>query len=529
MAKLKMENLTILHLGGKQATSPIEAERIIQGLIMQRREIIDDENDELAVLDLEYRLGQIQIDLGQYQNAEITARSAYDIRKELHIAGTSEVDLQPSQRQLCEALRGQKTIEKLQEAKTMYREVWYKKVEPSLSQKRLLLDDANHWRLENGHNLGIVLGEEDKFRAAEDQHRDVMLKRREILGDAHADTAQSAIEVICSLLRQPDVADLPFKILEVVGPVWQSSKKVRETSTFVLWCGHKLAQTFYEIGKFAQASEVLCSVWEARKMVGASNPSDTMSTAKLLALSLDAIRTRAEADAVGDWIWSTNQAHPEAGFAATPEEFQLRLCSLFRLERFAEGASNSKEEWKSCSQRHYNGTLHETTLNACDFYGAAVSQVQPTTTQDASLAIAAVQDVWKMLPVETSTLKIYYLYAYMLHSMSNDVSRASDVLSEVWRMRDTPRLAQVPKCTTISPAFAGVLERCYLWAYICVDKGKRNKARELLQYGRSHARKGSEIRKRFSNTQRLTKTFPTREVFAFLSMVLVTVRGSLTY
>ena len=182
--------------------------------------MIDNKNDELAVLDLEYHLGQIQMGLGQYQNAEVTARSVYDKREKLHVVGTSEVDLQASQRQVCEALGGQNTKPKLKEAEIMYRKVWDKDVVSSMSQKGLLPYNLRYWRLENGHNLGIVLSEEEKFRATEDQHRDVMAERSEILGNAHADTAQSAIEVIRSLLKQPDVVDLPSKILLLVEPIW---------------------------------------------------------------------------------------------------------------------------------------------------------------------------------------------------------------------------------------------------------------------------------------------------------------------
>ncbi|MCJ1381479.1 hypothetical protein MMC17_004590 [Xylographa soralifera] len=506
LAKLEKEKLKLLQLEGKQATSPKEAESIIQGLIRQRKEMKDDKNDELAILDLEYHLAQIQMDLGQYQNAETIARSAYDKRKELDVAGTSQVDLQRSRRQFCEALRGQKTKPKLKEAEIMYREVWDQHVLLSIPQEELSPVELRNWRLENGHNLGIVLSEEEKFRAAEDQHRDVMAERREILGNAHADTAQSAIEVIRSLLNQSNVANLPSKILELVEPIWQSSERARETSTLVLWCGHKLGETSYANAKFDEASEVLRDVWEARKKVGASDPSDAMSTAKLLALSLDAIGESQEADTVGDWVWETNQAHPNAGFVATPEEFQVHVCSLFRQKKFAEAALASKEEWKSCSKRHNESTLHESALNACYFYGVAVCQEQRTMTRDASSDITAVQDTYRLLPEsklsEISALKIYYLYAYMLYSMSNDVSGATNVLLKVWTTKDAVRLAQVPQRTAVGPAFAGVLECCYLWAHICTANGRHFKARELLHYGMVHAKKSPAIYKRFSDAKR---------------------------
>ncbi|MCJ1431562.1 hypothetical protein MMC27_000916 [Xylographa pallens] len=513
LAKLEIEKLRLLQLEGRQAASPIEAESVVQVLIRQRKETIDNKNDELAVLSLEYHLGQIQIGLGQYQKAEITARSVYDKRKKLHVVGMSEVDLQASRRQFCKALRCQNTKPKLKEAEIMYRNVWDKDVVPPISQKGRLPCDLRYWRLENGHNLGIVLSEEERFRAAEDQHRDVLAERRELLGNAHADTTQSAREVIRSLLKQPDIVDLPSKILLLVEPIWQSSKKARETSTLVLWCGDKLGETSYGIAKFHEASTVLRDVWEARKKICTSNPSDAMSTAKLLALSLNAIGKSQEADTVGDWVWETNQAHPEAGFAITPEEFQVHVRSLFRQKKFSEAALVSKEEWNSCSKRHNESTLHESTLNACYFYGAAVSQAQQTTTRDASTAIAAVQDTWRLLPVpklsETSALKIYYLYAYMLYSMSNDVSGAINVLLKVWTMRAAVRSAEVSQRSVMNPAFAGVLECCYLLTHICVNIGKHSKAKELVQYGLRKARKGSDIYKRFSDAKDKRKFGPT--------------------
>ena len=227
-----------------------------------------------------------------------------------------------------------------------------------------------------------------------------------------------------------------------------------------------------------------------------------MSTAKLLALSLNAIGKSEDADTVGDWVWETSQAHPEAGFAITPEDFQVHVRSLFKQNKFAEAALVSEKEWKSCLKRHNESTLHESTLNACYFYGAAMSQVQQTMIRDASTAVALVQDTWRLLPVPTlneiSTLKIYYLYAYMLYSMLNDVSGATDVLSKVWTIRAAVRSAQVAQGSDMSPAFAGVLECCYLWAHICVKKGKHSKAKELFQYGLRYAREGSEIYERFS-------------------------------
>ncbi|MCJ1291088.1 hypothetical protein MMC34_002631 [Xylographa carneopallida] len=441
VAKVKLEKLKIHQLSGKEAISPEKAERIVQGLIRQRIGMIDDRNDELAVLHLEYRLAQIQMDLGRYQNAEATARNVYDKRREFHVAGTSEADLHCSQTQLCESLRRQKTKSKLRQAENMYRMVWN---EEDVSE-RPLRDNHVFWRLENGHNLGIILGEEEKFRPAEDQHREVMAERIEILGCAHVDTAQSAVEVIHNLRKQPDPVDLLSKIHKVVEPIWQSSKKAKELSPLVLWCGAQLGESFYSITKFYEAGTVLRDVWEARKKFCSSDPSDAISTARLLILSLEALGLSQEADTVVDWVGEMTQAQQKAVFTSMPEEFQVNTRSLCRRQKFAEAALVSKEEWKSCSMRQDIDTLDERTLNACYFYGSAVSQIPHTTTQDASSAIAAVQGVYNLLPVtklsDGSTLKIYYLYAYMLYSMSNNVSGATNVLTNAYTMKRTVKLA----------------------------------------------------------------------------------------
>ncbi|MCJ1401285.1 hypothetical protein MMC11_004497 [Xylographa trunciseda] len=499
IAKLKTENLKLLQLRGSQATSPKEAEKIIKGLIKQMKQMRDDEADGLAILDLEYHLAQIQMELGQYHDAETTARGGYDKRKELQ---ATEDDLRLSRKQIYEALLGQKTIAKLKEAEVMYREVWDKDVTFPIPQSGLFPVEPRHWRLENGFNLGLVPGKARKFRAAEDQHREVMEERRGMLAKAHADTAQSAIEVIHSLLEQTEVVNLHSKILALVEPIWQSSKKAREKSTFVTWCGHKLGETYYSSAKFDEANTVLRDVWKARKTVNPPDSGDTMSTAKLLALSIDAVGAGQEADAMIDWICETTQAHPSAGFFTNSEEFQIHIRSLFRRKKFTTVALVSGEEWKSCSKRHKSGTLHESTLSACYLYGAAVSEMQRTTTPDWSMAFAAVQATWKLLPLtklsEISTLKIYYLYAYMLCSMRKDVPEAIDVLSKVWTIKKTVRLAQVPQRTGNSPAFAVVLECCYLWTRISVNQVKVN---EILRYGLKYAIDGSDIYKRFSDVK----------------------------
>ena len=494
--------LKLLVLKGIKATPPEEAEGVIKELVEQGSEMRDEKTDEIAILDLEFLLAQIQMDIGHYQSAEVTARSVHDRRKELHVAGESENSIQLSRRQFCKALRRQTIKPKLKEAERMYREVWDEEVTSSVPEKQISSVDPRHWRLENWYNLGIVLGEQEKFRAAEDQHRDVLAERREVLEKGHVDIAQSAVEVIRMLRKQQEVVDLRLKILELLESIWQTSEKAREESTIILWCGHELCMDYYNNAEFDKASTVLRDVWEARKEVLPQDVANAMTTGKLLVLSLDAIGEKLGAETVGDWIWDTKQVHPDVRFSMSPELLQIRTRSLLEQEKFPEAVLLSKKQWSSCSERHNSNVLHESTLDSCYLYGAAVTQVQQRTKEETRSAIAAVKDIWKLLPKsklsKVSEVKICYLYVYMTYSISNDIQEATGILSKVWKMTETLRPVQVSQDTKIGPALAGILECCFFWSHVCMEQGKNFTASEIFGCGRRFIKRDSEFHDRYS-------------------------------
>jgi hypothetical protein len=357
--KLKLEKVGRL----KEEQKWANAEQTYQEVIKLKR---DGQGpgaaDDAAILDLRYELAEMQMNQKKYSDAETTARDVWEKRR--HPPGEEDSNAtRSSRRQLCRALRGQAVEKKSKEATTMYRGIW-------------CYSTDKDWKMENGHQLGLVLAEQGRLKEAYVQHEEVWQERENVLGASKVDTVLSLQECLLILERQqkPDTTstqkehpDIIIRQKEkILRRIWEARGGPAEGSFDILMSGHNLGSLLFDQRRFDDAAHILNDVWLARKSALSENPDDALLTGDLLAQAHDSRRKLEEAERVYRWICDTREKILSSEDSRLLGSRQSLGHVLFERRLFNDSAAECRKVWEVANRNvEFNpGSVHDTVLNA---------------------------------------------------------------------------------------------------------------------------------------------------------------------
>ena len=343
----------------KEEQNWADAEQIYQEVIKLKRDgQVPRAADDAAILDLRYQLAEMQMKQKKYSDAEATASDVWEKRR--HPPGEEDSSATRSSRwQLCRALRGQGIEWKSKKAITMYREIW-------------CYSTDKHWKMKNGHELGLALAEQGRLREAYVQHEEVWQERKIVLGVGEVDTVSSLQESLSILERQekldavntqkedPDIIILQKE--KILRHIWEARGGPAEGFFDIPAKGHTLGSLLFDQRRFHDAAHILNDVWLARKS-GKSGLSEALSTGGLLAQAHESRRKLEEAEMVYRWICDTqeNMLPPEDSRLLSARQSLGHV--LFERHLFNDSVAECRKVW-AVERRFSPGSVPDTVLNA---------------------------------------------------------------------------------------------------------------------------------------------------------------------
>jgi eukaryotic-like serine/threonine-protein kinase len=301
------------------------------------REILDQTVQRLDSLsaqpsveaDLRDTLGNVYLDLGEYQSAEAMHRSALKVRKDLYgeehpdvarsqndlaqvlygegnwaeaesmhrdalavrrkVYGPEHPEVAESLNNLAESIRRQKT--RYDEAEAMHRE--------ALAMRRKLLGPEHPDVASSLNNLGLLLWirgtlGEPTFTEAESLHRKALALRRKLFGDAHPDVATSLDRLGLVLHweeKYPEAEGVQRDALAMRRRLLGNEHPDLAHSLF------NLANTLNYEGKSDEAQPLLTEALSIRKKILGARNGEVATTLNLLSLCLSASSNLTSEDA----------------------------------------------------------------------------------------------------------------------------------------------------------------------------------------------------------------------------------------
>jgi tetratricopeptide (TPR) repeat protein len=316
--------------------------------------------DDAVVLELGYQMAEMQMKQKKYSDAEATARDVWERRG--HLPGEDDSEATRSSRlQLCQGLRGQGVEKKFKEATTMYRGIWCHSTD-------------KHWMIKNGHELGLVLAEQGRFKEASVQHEKVWLERKDVLEPGAIDTVLSLHEWlrILEIQEKPETTstekeDPKVIILQkekVLRLIWEARGGPAERSFDIPARGHELGSMLFRQERFYEAAPILNDVWGARKALPEVS-AETLSTGDLLAKAQNSCGELEEAARVYRWICNAREQIPSEDSRLLDSRQRLGHI-LFQRRRFDESAAECRKVWEPARHNAETSplTVPETVLKA---------------------------------------------------------------------------------------------------------------------------------------------------------------------
>jgi len=174
--------------------------------------------------------------------------------------GPDSKETRSAQRQLCRILRSR---QKYKEAERMYRKVW-----DELDPK-----SPGSWVMENGHELAMVLVEQNYFPEADQQFMRVLAA----FGDDHQASSETVLQYALILLKSNKSSQAasvlqPFIYLEGIN-----------LSPELLACVTNIGESLFEEKKWAEAEPILAKVKQERKKTLPADSPEILHVTGLLA------------------------------------------------------------------------------------------------------------------------------------------------------------------------------------------------------------------------------------------------------
>lgn len=224
--------------------------------------------DRGAKSDLMYEFAEMMMEQGNYEQAEMVAREAFNHRESrVKTEGQGSMESRLSFRQLASALCHQESPVKQKQAIEMHRQIWE--------------NDAPHdWKAENGDLLCQIYAVQKQYHHAQQIQYEVWEERRRKSGIRNEDTMNSALQRIAMLdgaisaldkeHRCHDEKDVEKefwekKIRDFITEIWNSGKEMAETDARVHDIGHRLGESHYQRKEYTKAGDIFKQVWEGRK------------------------------------------------------------------------------------------------------------------------------------------------------------------------------------------------------------------------------------------------------------------------
>jgi len=218
--------------------------------------------NEMVTMALLHRLGDCQLDIGQYGEAEKIHRRALDLRE--RVIGKEHEDTLVSRNEIGLSLQYQG---KYPEAEKIYREIL------TLNEKLLVQKDLD--TLVTRHNLGAVLNSQGKYAESKKMVEETLLLEEAILGKDNPGTLASKFLLGSVLQAQGKLVEAE----KIFNEVLMARKDIfgnKYPDTLISM--NSLANTYHGQGRLKEAEDLHMQVLEIRKrMLGQEHP-DTLSS-----------------------------------------------------------------------------------------------------------------------------------------------------------------------------------------------------------------------------------------------------------
>jgi hypothetical protein len=209
------------------------------------------------------------------------------------------------------------------------------------------LDPRDKWRFDNGHELGLVLAKQCRYREAEEQHKRVWEARRTALPQGHDDIAESALQIAAMLDKQngPQMPPNPSETQRVLTITWNN--RGVDVSEKMLGLGHTLGVCLFNQRKYGKAETVLYDAWETSKIKASPQ---TISIAYQLSLALyhqQKLEKYARAKPVLEELWGMRK-HVSNGTSLNLKFIGIHLAwTLYFLQDYVSAEDVIKEVLES--------------------------------------------------------------------------------------------------------------------------------------------------------------------------------------
>jgi tetratricopeptide (TPR) repeat protein len=266
-------------LAGQSARKLIQYDKAMEHF-REAEKLTDRERDPKDWATVQYSIGSLLDDQGQYSNADDVLRSVIEVRT--HTLGPEHPDTLSSRNQLAIVLIREG---KAAEAENTFREV--------IKLEEKVLGPENAETLLSKHGLAWSLGEQGKNVEAETRYREVVKLREKVLGPDHLETLGTRNNLASTLYDEGKYAEAEVQCREILK---LEEKTLAPQHRLILMTLTNLALALDQQGKYADAEAQYRGLVNTKEKVLGSQHPETLITRKNLAITLSEQGKYAEAE-----------------------------------------------------------------------------------------------------------------------------------------------------------------------------------------------------------------------------------------